>query len=144
MYSRFAALLQEKGISPYKVSTDTGISQSTLSDWKMGRHQPNINKLICLANYLDVDLEYLVGKSDIKKRETSPEELKFYQTMGTEYHEKEIKSALRTITSALNNQPRLTEREKRLLQSFGQLPAEMQDKCLDLIEAAAKNSQPNS
>ena len=36
MYSIFEQLLQKNGVSAYKVSKDTGISQVTLSNWKNG------------------------------------------------------------------------------------------------------------
>ena len=32
MYERFMQLLQEKGITPYRVSKETGVTQTTLSD----------------------------------------------------------------------------------------------------------------
>lgn len=60
MYAEFQALLKKKGVSVYKVSKDTGISQSTLSDWKTGRSSPKIDKLKILADYFDVSIEYFL------------------------------------------------------------------------------------
>ncbi|WOO35981.1 helix-turn-helix transcriptional regulator [Anaerocolumna sp. AGMB13020] len=60
MYSRFKTLLKEKGITPYKVAKDTGISQGTLSDWKLGKCKPKLDKLMKIANYLGVPLEELI------------------------------------------------------------------------------------
>ena len=40
MYEIFEQLLQKYGLSAYKVSKETGITQSTLSDWKRGRSTP--------------------------------------------------------------------------------------------------------
>lgn len=45
MYEIFSKLLQEHGVTPYKVSKETGVSQSTLSDWKRGVSTPKIDKL---------------------------------------------------------------------------------------------------
>jgi transcriptional regulator with XRE-family HTH domain len=57
MYNRFRQLLDQKGITPYKVAKDTGISQGTLSDWKRGKCKPKLDKLIKIAEYLGVPLE---------------------------------------------------------------------------------------
>lgn len=64
MYERFALLLKEKGITPYRVAKDTKIATATLSDWKNGRSVPKTDKLQKISEYLDVSLDYLTGKSD--------------------------------------------------------------------------------
>lgn len=58
MYSKFIELCNQKGITPYRVSKDTGIGQSTLSNWKSGRSTPKTDKLLILAKYFDVSLAY--------------------------------------------------------------------------------------
>ena len=58
-YGRFAKLLAEKEITPYRVHKDTGIATATLSDWKNGKSIPKQDKMLKIANYLKVSLEYL-------------------------------------------------------------------------------------
>lgn len=60
MYEIFSKLLQEFNVTPYKVSKETGVSQSTLSDWKRGISTPKQDKLQILADYFNVSLEYLM------------------------------------------------------------------------------------
>lgn len=60
MYEIFSKLLQLKGVTPYKVSKETGVSQSTLSDWKRGLSTPKQDKLQKIADYFNVSLEYLM------------------------------------------------------------------------------------
>lgn len=60
MYSKFLFLLESKGVTPYKVSKETGISQVTLSDWKNGRSNPKIDKLQKIANYFEVPVTYFL------------------------------------------------------------------------------------
>ena len=60
MYQIFSKLLQEFNVTPYKVSKETGVSQSTLSDWKRGISTPKQDKLQKLADYFNVSLEYLM------------------------------------------------------------------------------------
>ena len=60
MYEKFARLCEEKGVTPYRVSLDTGIATSTLSEWKNGKYKPKLDKLIILANYFGVPVEYFI------------------------------------------------------------------------------------
>lgn len=60
MYENFAKLLEARGLTPYRVYKDTGIAQSTLSDWKNGKGTPSAEKLKILAEYLNVTVDYLL------------------------------------------------------------------------------------
>lgn len=145
MYEIFESLMKEKGLTAYKVSADTGISQATLSDWKKGKHTPKIDKLITLSNYFDVDVDYLLGQSSIRKKPgMSEEETEYVMRQGEMLQEQKIKEALQTITNAINNKPKLTSQEQRLLTYFQMLSGDMQDRLLDLIEATAKNTLTNT
>ena len=55
---KFANLLVKNNKTAYQVSKDTGIAQSVLSDWKTGRSTPKFDKLLVLAKYFDVPVEY--------------------------------------------------------------------------------------
>ncbi len=66
MYEKFVQLLQRDGLTAYKVSKDTGVSQSTLSDWKTGRATPKADKILALAQYFNVPMEFFfIGKEDV-------------------------------------------------------------------------------
>ena len=60
MYDAFKKLMDERGLTSYRVSLDTGIPQTTLSDWKNGRSKPKVDKLKILADYFGVSLETFV------------------------------------------------------------------------------------
>lgn len=60
MYEIFLKLLEEKGVSAYKVGKATGIAGSTFTDWKTGRSAPKQDKLQKIADYFGVSLEYLM------------------------------------------------------------------------------------
>lgn len=68
MYKNFKQLLEERNITAYRVGKDTGIAQSTLSDWKTGKSTPKVDKLIKISNYFGVPLERLIGESQGSKR----------------------------------------------------------------------------
>lgn len=63
MYEIFKALCDKRGITPYVVSKDTGISQATLSDWKRGKHKLSLKNKRRLADYFKVTIEYLDGRT---------------------------------------------------------------------------------
>ncbi len=57
-------ILEEKELSAKKLSDDTGISTGNISDWKSGRCMPSINALITIADYLNISIDYMVGRTD--------------------------------------------------------------------------------
>jgi transcriptional regulator with XRE-family HTH domain len=65
LYKDFEALLKDKNITPYKVSKETGIATSTLTEWKKGTYTPKVDKLMKIADYLGVALEELI-KEEVK------------------------------------------------------------------------------
>lgn len=71
MYEIFEQLLQKYGITAYKVSKATGVTQTSLSNWKSGRSTPSAKTLQKIADYFGVSIEYLMtGKEDIIEKET--------------------------------------------------------------------------
>ena len=60
MYERFAELLAERGITAYRVAKDTGLSSTLFSEWKSGKSNPKSDKLLKLAEYFGVTIEYFL------------------------------------------------------------------------------------
>lgn len=70
MYEIFEQLLQKYGVSAYKVAKETGVTQSTLSDWKRGRSTPKSENMKKLADYFGVSIDYLMtGKKETSDKE---------------------------------------------------------------------------
>ncbi len=61
MYKKYVRLRDEKGVTDYKVSVDTGITKSTFSDWKNGRSNPKVDKIKILADYFGVSIDYFLN-----------------------------------------------------------------------------------
>ena len=72
MYEIFAQLCKQHGVTPYKVSKETGVSQPTLSEWKKGTYTPKQDKLQKIADYFGVTLDYLMGNTHADEQ-TPPE-----------------------------------------------------------------------
>lgn len=60
MYQKYAELRDKANLTDYEVSKQTGIPTSTLTNWKYGRYNPKAEKLLKLARFFKVSLEYLV------------------------------------------------------------------------------------
>lgn len=100
MYKIFSELMEEKGLTAYKVSKETGISQSVLSAWKKGTSVPRPVTFKILADYFGVSVEYLRGETAERTAKEKPADLgglseeeldyiKWFRTQATE-KEKEI------------------------------------------------------
>ena len=60
MYKYYEIARNEKGLKDYDVCKKTGISAGTISDWKNGRIKTlKPDKLVLIANVLDVSVDYL-------------------------------------------------------------------------------------
>lgn len=69
MYEIFEKLMKEHNVTAYKVSKETGIATSTLSDWKKGRSTPKQDKLQKIADYFNVTIDYLLTGNNPEKKE---------------------------------------------------------------------------
>lgn len=73
MYEIFEQLLQKYNVTPYKVAKETGITQSTLSDWKRGRSTPKSDNMKKIADYFGVTVDYLMtGKNETPEEKANP------------------------------------------------------------------------
>lgn len=59
MYEIFEKLLKEKGLRAADVTRATGIKSPVFSEWKKGKSKPNTEKMIKIAKFLGVSVEYL-------------------------------------------------------------------------------------
>ena len=53
-------LLKERKITACQISKDTGISQTAIGKWKKGEKYPSVDNLKLLADYLKVNIDYLL------------------------------------------------------------------------------------
>lgn len=64
IYEKFEALLKEQNKKASDVSFMTGIPASTFTDWKKGKSCPKTGKLLKIADFFGVPIEYFVEGSD--------------------------------------------------------------------------------
>lgn len=61
MYEKYEKLKNTKNLSDYQVSKEAGVARSVLSDWKNGKHTPNLDNLQKIARYFNVSIEELLS-----------------------------------------------------------------------------------
>ena len=64
MYEIFERLMQEHGLTHYGVWKNTGVAQSSLSDWRRGRGTPGAQSLSKLADFFGVTVDYIMGREN--------------------------------------------------------------------------------
>ena len=69
--NRIKELRKERGLKQVDLCKTLGVSQAALSGYETGNYQPDNDILIKIADYFDTTVDYLLGKSDIKKPLTS-------------------------------------------------------------------------
>ncbi|MDF2876693.1 MAG: helix-turn-helix domain protein [Sporomusa sp.] len=62
---RLSLLLQQHNISKQTLGTAIGVSRPAISQFASGANLPSIDKLVALAEYFNVSVDYLIGLSDI-------------------------------------------------------------------------------
>lgn len=60
MYDKFLKLLNDKNVTAYQVSKETGVATATLTEWKKGTYIPKVDKLKKIADYFGVTIEYFL------------------------------------------------------------------------------------
>ena len=61
-YDKFKQLLDEHHVKPCNVSKATGVASATLSEWKHGRYTPKLSKLMLIAKFFDVPIDYFLSE----------------------------------------------------------------------------------
>lgn len=61
-------LRQEKGVSQQALAQTLGVGKSAISMMESGQRAPSTEILVSLADFFDVSLDYLVGRSEVAER----------------------------------------------------------------------------
>lgn len=61
---RLKELRKEKGISQLKLAMDLSANQNTISRYETGEREADYEMLIKIADYFNVSVDYLLGRTD--------------------------------------------------------------------------------
>jgi transcriptional regulator with XRE-family HTH domain len=59
-------LRKEKNLSQETLSNDLNIPRATLASWESGNRNPELSTMISIAEYFNVSIDYLVGRTEIR------------------------------------------------------------------------------
>ena len=59
---RLKTLRKEKKLTQKEIAEQIGIKQNSYSDWETGKNEPSLEKLIVLADFFEVSLDWMVGR----------------------------------------------------------------------------------
>lgn len=161
MYEIFLRLLAERGVTTADVCKATGISQSTLSNWKKRNNILSPALLGKIADYFGVSLDYMMGhkekhradeimfdpgKIGLAKIPLSAEGAGQIRSVSRKANEKKPRNKAKyTVAKAImkleskmeNNQS--TPMTQQLVEYFNQLPLDVRQNFLNLVKSTAEN-----
>lgn len=95
-------IIEKMGITISQLAKEIGISQGNISDWKSGKCLPSLNALIKIADYLNVSLDYLVGRTETSDN-SEENDVKFSRDIFSEFKkfclEKEYEYKITSFTT---------------------------------------------
>lgn len=59
-FSKLEELVNARNITLYKLAGELGFARSLFSDWKSGKSMPKTDKLLKIANYFGVTVDYFL------------------------------------------------------------------------------------
>lgn len=105
-------IMANNGISQKQLAENIGASTGNVADWKSGRSAPSIDKLPLIADYLDVSVDYLLGRSEPAVLTLDPESKEILDMYGSLTPEQQnfIKITIQGLLSA--NEAAALEKKK--------------------------------
>lgn len=67
-FKRIRQLRMSRGTTQKEIAALLDMTPNAYQKYEYGEREPNIATFIALADYFDVSLDYLVGRSNIKER----------------------------------------------------------------------------
>lgn len=69
---RLAKARAEKGLSQYQAAEQLGFSRGQLANYEQGTREPDYETLTLLADYFNVSIDYLLGRTNVKRPSDQP------------------------------------------------------------------------
>lgn len=62
---RVRELMKDEGLNQVSLADKIGVKQNTISAWLLEKKEPCITSLWLLADYFNVSVDYLIGRSNL-------------------------------------------------------------------------------
>ena len=67
VFMKLKEIRKAKKISQLKLAMDLNMNQNTISRYETGEREPGINELIKIADYFNISVDYLLGRTNNPK-----------------------------------------------------------------------------
>lgn len=101
--NRIKQLREEKNITQQELANKINGAKSTIAMYEKGTRKPSMQILIKLSDIFDCSIDYLLGKSDVRKPEIQNEDLLDLAKVGFTKENYKPPSLYALITDFLNN-----------------------------------------
>ncbi|KSU14876.1 helix-turn-helix domain-containing protein [Lactococcus lactis] len=64
---RLKELRKEKDLTQKEIANKLGVSRVAYTNWENGKREPNIERFVKLADYFNVNIDYVVGRKNHRK-----------------------------------------------------------------------------
>jgi transcriptional regulator with XRE-family HTH domain len=91
--------MKEQRVSQQEICQYLNLTKQTFSDWKSGKSESYLKYLPQIAEYLDVSVDYLLGKTPSPERENIPEDEKRLRELLSQMSEEQLQTALKIISA---------------------------------------------
>lgn len=61
---RLKEIRKKRGVTQLKLAMDLGLNQNSISRYENGEHEADYQTLIAIADYFNVSIDYLFGRTD--------------------------------------------------------------------------------
>lgn len=91
--------MKEQRVSQQEICQYLNLTKQTFSEWKAGRSESYLKYLPQIAEYLDVSVDYLLGKTPSPERKNIPEDEKRLRELLSQMSEEQLQTAYRIISA---------------------------------------------
>jgi transcriptional regulator with XRE-family HTH domain len=102
---RLSDLMEERGVGPRAVASAVGIGHASISKYTDDNAEPGINSLVKLAEYFDVSIDYLAGRTRTRSKDPDVRAI----VAKTGLCEKFILSAIENTARPVNGEDRVID-----------------------------------
>lgn len=97
--TKILGIMKEQRVSQQEICRYLNLTKQNFSDWKSGKSESYLKYLPQIAEYLDVSVDYLLGKTPSPEREDIPEDEKRLRDLLSQMSEEQLKTAYKIISA---------------------------------------------
>ena len=139
--NKLKMLRQERGLSQQSLADEVGMSKSSINMYERGEREPGIETVKRIADFFNVDVDYLFGVSDIRKRRGFKFGARIYQNTAhnIQHHREEANLTQKQFADLLGvDESAVVELES----GKNPLEKEMLYKICDVLRLIPRNIEP--